>query len=351
MSGHPPPMAATEAFASFVDHPSGYLATAPRNALFRRPGRVGFVSYRRHGRHRLNLGGVQAPVDAREPLLAAFLDDAQAQGDRVVAVQVRREQVALFRAHGFSANQLGSSYALDLGRFALQGGLREKLRNKIARARRAGVAAYELGRDRPASSGAWRAVEAVSRAWLGAKGAAELDFLVGELGAPGESSRRVFVAEQEGRLQGFITYVPAWGTRPGWLHDLTRRLPTAPPGVMELVNATAAARFAGEGARFLHFGMTPFVVDEIEPDADSAMLARAIRLLGRHSFVYPARTQAGYKLKWAPEVVEREWIAFDRVTLGAVWALLGATRSLPWPFARTPPVPLPAIGSELEVYP
>ena len=141
---------------------------------------------------------MQAPADAREPLLRAFLDDARAQGDRVVAVQVRREQVELLRRHGLAASQLGSSYALELTGFFLAGGARLKLRNKIARARRAGVVAVELGRDRPFSAAQWRAVEQVSRAWLGAKGAPELDFLVGELGAPDES-RRVFVAEQDGR--------------------------------------------------------------------------------------------------------------------------------------------------------
>jgi lysylphosphatidylglycerol synthetase-like protein (DUF2156 family) len=336
-------------FADFVDHPSGYLATAPRNTLFARPGREGFVAYRRHGRYRLNLGGVQAPADAREALLRAFLEDAREQGDHVVAVQVRREQVELLRRHGLAASQLGSSYAIDLGGFSLAGGARLKLRNKIARARRAGVVAVELGRDRPPSVAQWRAVEQVSRAWLGAKGP-ELDFLVGELGAPDES-RRVFVAEQDGRVLGFITYVPAWGARPGWLHDLTRRLPQAPPGVMELVNATAAARFAGEGARFLHFGLTPFIVDETEPDADNPALARVIRLLGRHAVVYPARSQAEYKLKWAPEVIEREWIAFDRVSLGAVWALLAVTRALPWPFRRRTDARPLGLPSELEARP
>ena len=174
--------------------------------------------------------------------------------------------------------------------------------------------------------------------------------MVGELSAPDES-RRVFVAEQDGRVLGFITYVPAWGSRPGWLHDLTRRLPQAPPGVMELVNATAAARFADEGARFLHFGLTPFVVDDDEPDADSRTLARVIRLLGRHAFVYPARSQAEYKLKWAPDVIEREWIAFDRVSLGAVWALLAVTRSLPWPFTRRAPADPRVLPTELEALP
>jgi lysylphosphatidylglycerol synthetase-like protein (DUF2156 family) len=294
---------------------------------------------------------VQAPADAREGLLRAFLDDARAQGDRVVAVQVRREQVELFRRHGLAAAQLGSSYALDLATFSLAGGARLKLRNKIARARKAGVVAVELGRDRPLSSAGWRAVEQVSRAWLGRSTPPSSTSWSASWARPTRAPAACSSRSRRGRALGFITYVPAWGARPGWLHDLTRRLPQAPPGVMELVNATAAARFAGEGARYLHFGLTPFVVDDDEPDADSRTLARVIRRLGRHAFVYPARSQADYKLKWAPEVVEREWIAFDRVCLGAVWALLAATRSLPWPFTRGAAAPRPVLPAELEALP
>jgi len=92
-------------------------------------------------------------------------------------------------------------------------------------------------------------------------------------------------------------------------------------------------------------------VDETEPDADSPALARVIRRLGRHALVYPARSQAEYKLKWAPEVVEREWIAFDRVSLGAVWALLAVTRALPWPFTRRTHERSLALPTELEARP
>jgi len=68
-------------------------------------------------------------------------------------------------------------------------------------------------------------------------------------------------------------------------------------------------------------------------------------------WIYPARSQADYKLKWAPEVVEREWIAFDRVSLGAVWALLAVTRSLPWPFTRRTHARPLALPTELEARP
>ena len=136
-----------------------------------------------------------------------------------------------------------------------------KLRNRIKRARDAGVTVVELGRDRACPPGLWRRLAEISRAWLTTKGGHELDLLVGEMGEPGDPDRRVFVAfDRQEQPLGFITYVPVWGERPGVLHDLTRRAPDAPAGVMELINATALARFQAEEIRFLHFGFTPFLV-------------------------------------------------------------------------------------------
>ena len=181
----------------------------------------------------------------------------------MVAVQVRGDQVELFRGRGFAVSQLGSTYALDLRRFSLAGSARLKLRNRIARARRAGVARPRAGpRTGPSRARAWSALARVSRAWLGRKGGRELDFMVGELGAPGEPvPPRLRRGSATGARSDSSPTCPPGASGPGHLHDLTRRAPDAPAGVMELINATAVARFTGEGARFLHFGHTPFIVD------------------------------------------------------------------------------------------
>jgi lysylphosphatidylglycerol synthetase-like protein (DUF2156 family) len=319
-------------WAGVVDHPSGFLALSPRNVLFTCPGVSGFVAYRAHGRYRINLGGVQAAPAQRAALLDEFLAESRREGCRAVAVQVRQDQVDLFRGRGFAVNQFGSSFGVDLTTFTMAGGGRLKLRNRIQRARRAGVRVVELGRDLPASAAAWDGVQRVSRVWLRGKKGPELDFLIGELGRPGDSHRRIFLAlDARGEPLGFITYVPAWGARSGYLHDLTRRVPAAPPGVMELTNAEAMGRFTAEGARFLHFGLTPFVVDPHEPPGGHRGLAWLLRLIGRRGrFVYPALSQREYKMKWAPDVIEREYIAFEKLAPGALWALLSVTRSLPW---------------------
>jgi lysylphosphatidylglycerol synthetase-like protein (DUF2156 family) len=296
-------------------HPSGFLALSPKNQRFS----LGqdFAAYRDHGRHRFVLGGAPSPR-----LLDALVQATEAEGRRLVAVQVRQDDVELYRDAGFGVNQLGTSYSLSLEGFTLGGGARMKLRQKIKRARALGLRAREL--DGGELRRQMEELRRISAAWLREKGGRELDFLVGELQP---EARRVFVVEAAaGSWLGFITYVPAPG---GWLHDLTRRLPEAPPGAMELCNAAAIERFREEGARRLHFGLTPFVVDEREPPGGSRWLAWMIRALYRWgAAIYPARSQAAYKLKWAPDIVEREYVAARPVSLRAVIDFLRLTRSL-----------------------
>jgi lysylphosphatidylglycerol synthetase-like protein (DUF2156 family) len=323
-----PPSALTP--AEVVDHPSGYLALRAGNERFTAPGLAGFCAYRAQGRSLFLFGGVHAPEPDRAALLDAFLEESQRQGRGVAAVQVREAQAELFRSRGFVVNRFGASYALSLCGFSLAGGARMKLRNKLKRAGRLGLAVMELGRELPRDAGSWARLAEVSRAWLGAKGKPEIDFMVGELGSPAQSERRVFAAvDGQGQVEGFITYVPAWGARSGYLHDLTRRLPEAAPGTMELINAFALERFRQEGVAHLHFGFTPFLVEGQDGPGSSPLVSKVVRWLGRYgAFVYPARSQVDYKLKWGPELIEPEYVAFRPLSLRAVFDLLRVTRSL-----------------------
>ncbi len=313
-----------------IDHPSGYLALTPRNAIFTRDGLPGFISYREQGKHLVAFGGVHAPEAARGPLLDAFIAEAEGRGRRVLAVQVREEQGDLFRARGFTVNRFGATYGLELQGYSFGGHRKVNLRNKVKRARTAGLTVHEVGRELPSNDETFAKLHAVSDAWLGAKKKKELDFMIGELGGPGHPDRRIFVVQDAaGRAIAFITYVPAFGRRRGWLHDLTRRVPDAPVGCMELCNQFAMERLASEGAQWLHFGFTPFLVEPGEGEGSSQLLAWALRMLGRFgAAIYPAQKQREYKKKWLPQVVEPELVACRPLSLRAIWDLLVLTRSL-----------------------
>jgi lysylphosphatidylglycerol synthetase-like protein (DUF2156 family) len=292
------------------DNPSAFLALNGGNRYFAWPGLDGVVVHRESGRHLVQFGAPFGPE--RAALLHRFTEHARARGRRVVAVQLQRSDVDLYVAAGYTVNQVGASYAVDLTAFTLRGSRFVRLRNKISRATRAGVEVAEVAFD------PWRErVAELDRVWLRAKGghARPLEFLVGQHGGAAQRHRRLFVATVAGELAGYISYSPAYGTRPGWLHDLSRRDPGGPPGVAEAINAAAVDVFRAEGAPWLHFGFTPFT--GLDPACEHPGASRWFRWLAgqlavRGAAVYPAATQLAYKRKWAPHVVLPEYVAFSR---------------------------------------
>lgn len=313
-----------------IDHPSGFLALSSRNQRFVLADCPGFIAYRAQGRHFVVFGGVHAYGEHADALLDAFMDYSETRRRRILIVQARQSQLPLLLARGFCVNQLGSTYSLRLAGHSLAGTRKMKLRNKLHRARRAGLQVAEIGVELPRTAAVFESLRRTSDAWLAAKRKKALDFMVGEVGTPDELQRRIFVVRNAaGQTLGFTSYVPAWCERPGMLQDLTRRVPTAPPGCMELCNAFAMRRMQEEGVEYLHFGFTPFIVDEREPGCADPIFALVIRTLHRYGAgIYPAQSQAAYKMKWGIDFIDREYIAARPLSWRGVWDLLTLTRSI-----------------------
>lgn len=294
-----------------AQNPSSFLAANDGNSTFQLPGRPGVVVYRSTGRYLVQFGGPFASDADRADLLTAFLALARDQGRRVVGVQLQADDVELYAANGFTVNQVGASYAVDLSRFSLKGTRFMRLRNKISRCHRAGVTVRE------STVGEWAdAMHELDTIWLRGKGehARPLEFLVGQYGGSLERHRRLFVAVLDGELVGYISYSPVYGSRPGWMHDLSRRRPDLLPGLMEAINKAAIDTFVAEGVEWLHFGFTPFtgLSDDLEPAGHSPGFAGLMRLLWEHGEeVYPAQSQLAYKNKWSPDLVLPEYVAFQ----------------------------------------
>jgi len=311
------------------DNPSGFLALSRGNSCFTDPDVPGAVIYRESGPYLVQFGGPFAPAEHAGELLAKFTEFAARQGRSVVAVQVQQHETQQYVQQGFTVNQIGASYAVDLDRFTLRGTRFMQLRNKVARATRAGLTVVEGTLEEWAD-----AVAAVDSAWLGSKGehAKPLEFLVGECGGPAQRHRRLFMGTIDGRPAGYISYSPAYGSRPGWLHDLSRRLPDRVPGIMEAINTTAIETFQSEGASWLHFGFTPFTgLDAgLELPGASPGFAWFMRWLWENGEqIYPARSQLAYKDKWAPHVVLPEYVAFQgRARLSGLLHLFKAANAL-----------------------
>ncbi|WP_078868607.1 bifunctional lysylphosphatidylglycerol flippase/synthetase MprF [Streptomyces sp. NRRL B-1347] len=320
--------AALAAVQKYAENPSAFLALNADNQWFIGDGGE-LVAYREAGRFFVQFGGVFGPRDRQAVVLRDFKRHARDRKRRVVAIQLQRADAELYAAEGFTLNQVGSSYAVHLPHFTLRGSRFMKLRNKISRARRGGFEVAEVSFDEHRDS-----VRAIDAAWLRGKGrhVKEIEFLIGETGGPVQQYRRLFLGTLAGRAVAYVSYAPAYGSRSGWLHDLSRRLPDAPPGVMEAINATALETFSREQAEWLHFGFTPFTGLEaaLELTPSSALTGRFLRLLAdKGGAVYPAASQLAYKKKWGPQLVLPEYLAFEGgASLGAVWHILRVTKSV-----------------------
>lgn len=294
-----------------ADNPSSFLAMSQGNSYFISPGRKGVIVYRATGRYFVQFGGPFAPEESYRELLAEFVAFAKEQEREIVAVQLQRADALTYADCGFSVSQIGASYAVDLETFTLAGTRFMQLRNKISRALRNGLTIIEADYDE------WQAsVEEIDRLWLPLKGEGkrQLEFLVGQCGGPAQRYRRLFIGLVDGKMAGYILYSPVYGSRPGWMHDLSRRRPDLSPGVMEAINKAAIDKFQEEGVRWLHFGFTPFTgLDEkLELPGSSPAFRWFMSFLWEHGeAVYPAATQLDYKRKWNQSIVLPEYAAFQ----------------------------------------
>ncbi len=314
---------------------SMFLALNEGNRYFSVGERPGLIAYRPAGRrYWVQFTGACAADADRGPLDSAFADAARAAKKRVIAVQLDRADAERAASAGWAVNQFGCSYSIDLTQFTLRGQKFVKTRNMIARSRREGVTVSEATADRLADPGFAARLDGLDAAWLRNKGrhVKELRLMIGERGGAMQDQRRLFVAEAEGRVVAYISYSPVYGDRAGWLYDLTRRAPDAPPGVIEHVFSHAAQAFHDENVGWLHLGLTPFV--GLDPEhampTSSRLLTSALSLIGeRGSALYPAKNQLAFKLKWRPQLVTPEYIAFPRrVRLRDVLRLALVTNSL-----------------------
>ncbi|MCX4554408.1 DUF2156 domain-containing protein (plasmid) [Streptomyces sp. NBC_01387] len=293
------------------ENSSAFLTMSQGTSAFTAPGLDGIIAYRRAGQYLVQLGGPFAAPDDYDTLLDRFVAHAHEQGLKVVGAQLQRPDAEVYARRGFTVNQFGSSWVVHLPDFTMRGTRFMRMRNKISRALRSGLQVSEVSPEELTE-----AITHIDQAWLRSKGeeARQLEFLVGEIGGPAQEHRRLFLGTIDSKPVGYISYSPVYGSRAGWMHDLSRRIPDDTPGLMEAINAHVIEVLRAEGAEWLHFGFTPFtgLAEENELPGHSPSFQWLMHFLwAEGAALYPAQTQLTYKEKWAPEAPVPEYVAFD----------------------------------------
>lgn len=202
-----------------------------------------------------------APLAERErfpEVMRRFVVDARANRRRVAcfATEARFHETV-----GWPALRIGDQPCWALGDWveALRQsrGLREQLRRATAK----GVTVRQVGADELAPGHPTRAqLDALIRRWLATRPMAPMGFLVQVDPFTLPEERRHFVAEREGRIEGFLGVVPVY-VRRGWFFEDLLRDPDAPNGTSELLVDAAMRAAEAEGVPYLTLGLVPLSGD------------------------------------------------------------------------------------------
>lgn len=212
---------------------------------------VGFVSA---GDVRVVAG---APVCSKERLpevAAEFEHDAANAGERVCyfGAEGRLESV-YSNSKNHSKVLLGAQPVWHPNEWNVLVAKHSSLRAQLNRARNKGVSVSEWQTERAENN---PALAACLHSWLESKGLPPLHFVVEPDTLGRLSNRRVFVAEHNGEVAGFVVLSPV-ATRNGWLFEQFPHRPGAPNGTVELMIDTAMRAMAADNDDYATLGLSP----------------------------------------------------------------------------------------------
>jgi phosphatidylglycerol lysyltransferase len=189
---------------------------------------------------------------------AGFVAAARAAGRRALFFATEERFLELTPDAGLSALAIGEQPVWDpvAWRATLQA--TASLREQLRRARAKGVTVRALSPEELADgSGATRkAVDGLIARWLARRPLPPMGFLVQVHAFSHLAERRCLVAEQGGRVIGFVATVPVYA-RGGWFVEDLLRDPAAPNGTAELLVDAVMNAAAAAGSRYVTLGLAP----------------------------------------------------------------------------------------------
>ena len=183
-----------------------------------------------------------------------FESDAANEGEKVCyfAAETRLESV-IAGDGSHDKFLLGAQPSWSPDRWAENVEGHKSFRAQLNRARNKGAVVTEWAPERATEHPELKACLA---RWLDSKGLPPLHFMVESDTLSRLENRRVFVAERDGQVIGFVILSPV-ADRKGWLFEQFPHIPGAPNGTVELMIDSAMRAIADEGCEYATLGLSP----------------------------------------------------------------------------------------------
>jgi lysyl-tRNA synthetase class 2 len=293
-----------------------------------------FMAYRVEGGVLLCSGDPVGAQHAVPGLVRTALAFAEQRGLRLGAVGVSDDVARLFEQEGLRRFYLGDEAIVDTGTFSLEGRAIRKVRQSVRRLEQADYtfALTELG---ALSEGELRELESVTDTWL--QGAPERGFAMAMDSVRGEHQFETLVGvarDDEGRVRGFLHFVPTYG-RAAVSLSFMRRDPETPNGLTEYLVSRSLEAFRARDVDQVSLNFAAFARLVHDPQTRvEYWLGRVISLANPFFQIESLyRFNAKFSPRWVPRyLVYSGRLGLPRAGLAAAWA----EGQLPKPFVRRP---------------
>lgn len=255
-----------------------------------------------------------APVCARERLeevAGDFEGDAGQNSERVCYFAAESRLESIYEDSKTHAKVLlGAQPVWQPRSWAEKVARHKSLRAQLNRARNKGVKVSEWSREKAYRNP--RLNECLGR-WLDAKGLPPLHFLVEPETLERLYDRRIFVAERDAEVVGFVLLSPV-ATRNGWLFEQFIHRPGAPNGTVELMIDAAMRELAADAFDYATLGLSPLSTRaEIAPFDNPLWLRLLLAWLRKHAQrFYNFDGLDAFKAKLQPDAWEPVFAIYNR---------------------------------------
>ena len=260
---------------------------------------------------------------------------AERRGLKLAASGVSEALVPLWQQAGLRALYIGDEAVVETARFSLEGRAIRKVRQSVARLEKTGYSA-ELAELSELDETTLAELEAVAERWRA--GAAErgfsmaMDSLRTERDA--EGSVALLARDADGRIRGFLHFVPSYG-RPAMSLSSMRRDRDTPNGLMEFLVVRAIEALGEQGVEEISLNFAAFARVMHGPrgrlDRAFGRLVALANPLFQIESLY--RFNAKFFPRWEPRYLLYEGaLGLPRAALAVMWA----EGQLPKPGRRAP---------------
>lgn len=323
--GRPPPAPREDARelvrAHGTDTLSFFKLREDKHLLFS-PDRRAFVGYRVEGGVLLVSGDPVGPADALEALIVEIRAFADVRGLKLAVLGASEEMCERWRREGLRGMYIGDEAVVDAADFSLEGRPIRKIRQSVTRLVKAGYRAeLELLGDLDAETCA--ALEHVSACWRDGKPERGFSMAMDGLhGAHQDECPIVIARDEEGRIRGFLHFVPVYG-RPAVSLGFMRREHDTPNGLTEFLVVRAIELLRDRGVEEVSLNFAAFARWMHAPAGRRDRLLARIVALGNPFFQIESlyRFNAKFFPRWVPRFLVFEGpLGLPRASVAALWA-------------------------------